>query len=76
MSKLTIGKQLRALEERLQALEAAPLVREAMIVAGLAPPAPPPKRVLLRSASSLWPTLPKAARPGGRSSRQKQESVT
>jgi hypothetical protein len=45
MSKLTIGRQLRALEERLQALGAAPRVTEAMITAGLAPPAPPPKRV-------------------------------
>jgi hypothetical protein len=75
MSKLTIGKQLRALEERLQALEAAPRVREAMINAGLAPPAPPPKRVLLSSASSLWPTLRKTARPGGRSSTQEREPV-
>jgi hypothetical protein len=41
--KLTFGKQMKAMEERLQALEASPRVREAMTAAGLTPPVPPPK---------------------------------
>ncbi len=67
MSKLTVEKRLRALEERIQALEVAQPVREAMTSAGMTPPAPRPKKRVLRSASSLWPTLRKAARPPGRS---------
>ena len=56
--KLTFKKRLKALEERLAALEAAPRVREALTAAGLPLPATPPKRrASLKSASSLWPTM-------------------
>ena len=52
----TFEKRMKSLDERLLALEATPRVREAMTDAGLTPPAPPPKRSFLKSASSLWPT--------------------
>jgi hypothetical protein len=54
--KLTFGKQMKAMEERLQALEASPRVREAMTAAGLTPPVAPPTAAFLKSAASLWPT--------------------
>jgi hypothetical protein len=53
---LTFEKRMKSLDERLLALEATPRVREAMTAAGLAPPVPPTKPSLLKSASSLWPT--------------------
>ena len=63
--KLSFEKRIKEIDGRLTSLEAAPRVRDAMTAAGLALPVPPPKRLLLRSASSLWPTIPKAARPRG-----------
>ncbi len=63
----TFEKRMKSLDERLLALEASTRVREAMTAAGLNPPAPPPKRSLLKSASSLWPTaIRKPGRPTGR----------
>lgn len=57
-SKLMFKNRMKAIEERVKALEATPRVREAMTAAGFALPATPPKpRTLLRSASSLWPTM-------------------
>ena len=60
-------KRMKALDERLMALEATPRIRDAMTAAGLTPPAPPPKPSFLESASSLWPTAPRSpSRPAGR----------
>jgi hypothetical protein len=53
----TFEKRMKSLDKRLLALEATPRVREAMTAAGLIPPVPPPKRPLLKSASSLLPTM-------------------
>ena len=57
--------RMKALEERVMALEATPRVREALTAAGLPLPATPPKRaVLLKSAASMWPAMiRKPARP-------------
>ncbi len=65
---LTFERRMKAIEERVKALEATPRVKEAMTAAGLASPATPPKPARsLKSAASLLPTMiRKPGRPTGR----------
>ncbi len=65
---MTFKKRMKAIEERVKALEADPRVRKAMTAAGLPLPAMPPKsKVWLRSAASLRLTMVrKPSRPIGR----------